>query len=83
MITLSGFRPDEDIRIVYTGVRPGEKLFEELKTEGEDIEPTVHPKIMIWAHSPVPWQEVSVVMDDLEDLRNCPERETIIATMKR
>ena len=54
MITLSGFRPDEDIDIAFTGVRPGEKLFEELRTEGENIEPTTHPKIRIWKSQPRP-----------------------------
>jgi FlaA1/EpsC-like NDP-sugar epimerase/ActR/RegA family two-component response regulator len=47
MITLSGLRPDEDIRIEYTGLRPGEKLYEELITEGEDIVQTKHEKIMV------------------------------------
>ncbi len=48
LITLSGFRPGEDIEIVYTGPRPGEKLFEELSIKGEDMQPTRHPKIGIW-----------------------------------
>ena len=47
MIRLSGFIPSQDIKIEYTGLRPGEKLFEELFAEGERKKPTHHPKIMI------------------------------------
>jgi FlaA1/EpsC-like NDP-sugar epimerase len=45
MIVLSGLVPDEDIRIVYTGLRPGEKLYEELFEAAERVETTPHPKI--------------------------------------
>ncbi len=48
LITLSGFSPEEDIEIKFTGIRPGEKLFEELAIKGEDMQPTKHPKIAIW-----------------------------------
>ncbi len=45
LIELSGFTPDEDIDIVFSGVRPGEKLYEELSTQGEDADKTRHKKI--------------------------------------
>jgi len=47
LIRLSGFEPDVDIKIEYIGLRPGEKLYEELITEGENIVPTRHEKIMV------------------------------------
>ena len=50
MVTLSGLRPGIDIEIVFSGKRPGEKLYEELSAEGEDIGDTAHPKIGIWKH---------------------------------
>src|SRR5438128_7291315 len=45
MIVLSGLVPDQDIKIVYSGLRPGEKLYEELFEETEQVEPTPHAKI--------------------------------------
>ncbi|HEY1100764.1 MAG TPA: polysaccharide biosynthesis protein, partial [Myxococcota bacterium] len=47
MIRLSGLRPNDDIEIAFSGVRPGEKLFEELGTDGEQVQKTRHPKIFI------------------------------------
>lgn len=47
MIRLSGLRPDEDIEILITGLRPGEKLFEELGTTEDKVEKTRHPKIFV------------------------------------
>jgi FlaA1/EpsC-like NDP-sugar epimerase len=47
LIRLSGFEPEIDIKIEYTGLRPGEKLYEELITDGENIVPTLHEKIMV------------------------------------
>lgn len=45
MIALAGFRVDQDIRIVYTGLRPGEKLYEEVLSNTENTLPTAHEKI--------------------------------------
>jgi FlaA1/EpsC-like NDP-sugar epimerase len=47
MIRLSGLEPDVDIEIKYVGLRPGEKLYEELLHQSEDDIPTHHPKILI------------------------------------
>ena len=47
LIRLSGKEPDVDIKIVFTGLRDGEKLYEELITVGEDILPTCHEKVMV------------------------------------
>ncbi|PNX49741.1 MAG: capsule biosynthesis protein CapD, partial [Thermoplasmata archaeon M9B2D] len=47
LIRFSGFEPDVDIKIEYIGLRPGEKLYEELIIEGEDVVPTSHEKIMV------------------------------------
>jgi FlaA1/EpsC-like NDP-sugar epimerase len=51
LILLSGFHPDEDIRIEFTGIRPGEKLFEELNGHDEQMRTTLHQKIKIFASS--------------------------------
>jgi FlaA1/EpsC-like NDP-sugar epimerase len=47
MIRLSGFEPNRDIEIKYVGLRPGEKLYEELLTDGDDVEPTDHPRVRV------------------------------------
>jgi FlaA1/EpsC-like NDP-sugar epimerase len=47
MIELSGFVPDEDVKITYTGLRPGEKLYEEPIHAMENVEPTIHPKVRL------------------------------------
>jgi O-antigen biosynthesis protein WbqV len=49
LILLSGLRPEQDIQIVFTGPRPGEKLFEELSEDGEDLLPTPHEKIQVFS----------------------------------
>jgi FlaA1/EpsC-like NDP-sugar epimerase len=51
LILLSGLRPGEDIKIKFTGVRPGEKLYEELAHQDEETRPTTHAKIKIYANN--------------------------------
>lgn len=65
LIRLSGLTPYEDIDIAITGLRPGEKLFEELLIDGEGVLPTTHKKIKVLAsvHS-----EMKMVCDELEKL---------------
>jgi len=58
LIEISGFTPDKDIRIEFTGLRPGEKLFEELSYRGEKIVSTRHPKIMRLICEPLPYEQV-------------------------
>ena len=58
LIKLSGLVVGEDIDIVFTGVRPGEKLFEELAIDGEDVDKTKHPKIFVGKFLPHAWNEV-------------------------
>jgi FlaA1/EpsC-like NDP-sugar epimerase len=58
LITLSGLKPDDDIEIRFTGVRPGEKLFEELSTKAEHADKTKHPKIFIGRIKSHSWDDV-------------------------
>jgi FlaA1/EpsC-like NDP-sugar epimerase len=54
LILLSGLKPDEDVRIEFTGARPGEKLYEELNIDDETVLPTYHNKIKIFAGGSFP-----------------------------
>ena len=75
MITLSGLRPGIDLEIVHSGIRPGEKLFEELSIEGEDFSPTKHPKIAIWTHRPEDWDQLCEGIEHLLALADRDDRE--------
>ncbi len=65
MITLSGLTPGDDIEIQFSGVRPGEKLYEELSVTGENISPTTHDKIYVWQNKKEDWPRVCAAMADL------------------
>ncbi len=58
LISLSGLTPDRDIEIRFVGLRPGEKLFEELSTAEENAEKTRHPKIFIGKLKSRPWDSM-------------------------
>jgi FlaA1/EpsC-like NDP-sugar epimerase len=68
LIRLSGFEPDVDIKIEYVGLRPGEKLYEELITEGENIVPTHHEKIMVLKGIECDLQLLNGKLDELAQL---------------
>ena len=65
LIRLSGFEPDVDIKVEYIGMRPGEKLHEELIIEGEGIVPTEHEKIMVLKGSTCDLPSINGKIDDL------------------
>jgi FlaA1/EpsC-like NDP-sugar epimerase len=79
LVTLSGLRPDIDIEIQYTGVRPGEKLYEELYLEAETADRTTHPKILVATHRPFDAQRF---MGRLSELNLAVDRGDV-ATVRR
>jgi FlaA1/EpsC-like NDP-sugar epimerase len=66
LILLSGKRPGEDVEIVYTGLRPGEKLYEELFHPAERLRSTGHPKIMLAASRQIDPAFLQATLRDLE-----------------
>lgn len=67
LIELSGLKPDEDIAVEFCGLRPGEKLFEELNHQAEDLAPTNHPKILRFVSEPRPLDEVRAQLQRLNE----------------
>jgi FlaA1/EpsC-like NDP-sugar epimerase len=77
LIRLCGFEPDVDIKIVYTGLRPGEKLYEELITDGEGVVPTRHTKIMVLKGHQCSLERLNGSIDELSRLAEEQDAEGI------
>jgi FlaA1/EpsC-like NDP-sugar epimerase len=82
MIYLSGFEPGRDIEIVYTGLREGEKLYEELLNNYEDTLPTHHKKIMIAKVKEISYNEINKFVDLFNDLVYDSNELKMVALMK-
>jgi FlaA1/EpsC-like NDP-sugar epimerase len=83
MILLSGKRPDVDVAIDFVGVRPGEKLHEELWNEGETVVPTAHPKIMAATRDSVDPAWLEEELNELERLADEGETLELVARLGR
>ena len=83
MISLAGFEPDEDIRIEYTGLRPGEKLYEEVLSNKENTLPTTHDRIRIAKVREYDYREACGVAEELESLSRSVCIPDMIRLMKR
>ncbi len=82
LILLSGLRPDEDIKIEFTGMRPGEKLYEELNSMDEDTLPTPYEKIKIFTGNGLPSAGMEPYLEALRDI--CERRDVpgLVLTLK-
>jgi FlaA1/EpsC-like NDP-sugar epimerase len=82
LIRLSGFEPDREIRIVFTGLRPGEKLIEELQLEGEGIKRTAHEKIRVLDGGESNFIQVRAWLDDLAGIAEAKNVSGLIIKLK-
>ena len=69
-IRLQGLEPDVDVKIEFTGIRPGEKLFEELAYDGEDMLPTPHASVRVWRTTPPEPARIQQIVATFDRLRN-------------
>ncbi|MBN2455973.1 MAG: polysaccharide biosynthesis protein [Sedimentisphaerales bacterium] len=83
LITLSGFRPQEDIEINFTGIRPGEKLFEELSIKGENMQLTRHSKISIWKNIPTDRETLYAGIQKLVEIAKTQDYKSIVGEIKK
>ncbi|MGV4414276.1 polysaccharide biosynthesis protein [Chryseobacterium sp. T1] len=65
MIKLSGFEPNTDIKIIFTGLRPGEKLYEELLSDDTKTLPTSHDKILISKDPTMDFEEIEQLVNEI------------------
>ena len=82
LILLSGKRPGQDIDIIYTGLRPGEKLYEELFYPEEALQPTGHAKIRQTAGTPVNTVHFNNQLNELSDLCSHANEEVLAAALR-
>jgi FlaA1/EpsC-like NDP-sugar epimerase len=81
LITMAGRIPEQEIKIVYTGLRPGEKLFEELLTEEEEQDVQVRNLISV-AKSPPPPPDLASRLSTLQELAGTGDRAGLLAAIK-
>lgn len=82
MIKLSNLELDKDIQIAYTGLRPGEKLYEELLASAENTKPTHHPRIMIGQVTPCEHKEIATHLEELTPLLDGNDNFDLVKKMK-
>jgi FlaA1/EpsC-like NDP-sugar epimerase len=82
LIWLSGLRPEEDIRIEFTGIRPGEKLYEELSTMLEDTVPTVHENVRIYVGNGMPERDMLTWLEDLREITESRDAGRLVLALK-
>ncbi len=82
MILLSGMQPGKDIEIVFSGLREGEKLYEELLNQSEDTIPTHHEKILIGKVEPYAYEEINRYIELFFDLVHDRNELKMVALMK-
>ena len=82
MIRLAGFTPDVDIKIEYSGLRPGEKLYEEVLSDHENTLPTDHSRIRTAKVREYDYADASSTADELERLSRQVEIEEMVRLMK-
>jgi FlaA1/EpsC-like NDP-sugar epimerase len=82
LILLSGLRPDHDIQVEFTGMRPGEKLYEELNTVFEDTAPTAHEKIRIFIGNGMQENDVTVWLRELREICELRDAGRLVVALK-